>query len=228
MKKNLLIAVIPAALFAQSAAAELELSFYLGIQGVQDSTASGFLPDGTPFSRSIDWEGKSFEAPFYYGGRAIWWLDNNFGFGIEGTHTKAYAPDEDAAAIGLSRFELSDGHNIFTINAMKRWPGAFANGLFTPYVGGGIGIAVPHVDAQVTGSLDRTYDFETTGPAVRGLAGLKYNFNEDWALFGEYQFTWSDNDITIDADPTVPGQFDGELNTDIVTHAFNFGISYTF
>lgn len=228
MKKSFMIALIPGALFAQSAAAELELSFYLGIQGVQDSTASGFLPDGTPFSRSIDWEGRSFEAPFYYGGRVIWWLDNDIGFGIEGTHTKAYAPDAEAASIGLARFELSDGHNIFTANIMKRWPGAFANGVFTPYVGGGIGIAVPHVDAQPFGSSNRTYDFEATGPALRGLAGLKYDITEDWALFGEYQFTWSDNEITIDADPLVPGQAAGQLNTDLVTHAFNFGISYTF
>ncbi|MEM6578424.1 MAG: outer membrane beta-barrel protein [Pseudomonadota bacterium] len=228
MKKNLLIALAPAALFAQSAAAELELSFYLGIQGVQDSSVSGVLPDGTPFNRSINWEGRSFEAPFYYGGRAIWWLDNNIGFGIEGTHAKAYAPDAEAATIGLSRFELSDGHNIFTANVMKRWPGAIADGLFTPYIGGGIGIAVPHVDALVTGATDRTYDFEATGPALRGLAGLKYNITEDWALFGEYQFTWSDNDITIDADPAVPGQPSGTLKTDLITHAFNFGISYSF
>ena len=87
---------------------------------------------------------------------------------------------------------------------------------------------MPHVDAQVTGSSERTYDFESTGPAVRGLAGLKYNINADWALFGEYQFTWSENDITINADPSIPGQTDGELNTDLVTHAFNFGISYSF
>ncbi|MEM6891658.1 MAG: porin family protein, partial [Pseudomonadota bacterium] len=147
MKKSVTVFVLPTLLLAGPAAAELELSFYLGIQGVQDSTASGFLPDGTAFSRSIDWEGRSFEAPFYYGGRAIWWLDNGFGFGIEGTHTKAYAPDADAAAIGLARFELSDGHNIFTANVMKRWPDAVLKGLFTPYVGAGIGIALPHVDA---------------------------------------------------------------------------------
>jgi len=71
MKKSLLIGVLPAALFAQSAAAELELSFYLGIQGVQDSTASGFLPDGTPFSSSIDWEGRSFEAPLRRSGDLV-------------------------------------------------------------------------------------------------------------------------------------------------------------
>lgn len=217
-----------ALLAAGPAAAEMELSLYLGAQGVTESTGSGVLPGGTPVSRSFDWEGKPFEAPIYYGGRAIWWTPSDIGFGLEGTHTKAYASSADLAAIGLSRFELSDGHNIFTANVMKRWPGALANGQLTPYIGAGVGIAVPHVDAQVPGASNRTYDYEHTGPAVRGIAGVKYNFNEDWAVFGEYQFTWSDNDITIDADPAVAGQTAGRISTEILTHAVNIGISYSF
>lgn len=214
--------------FAAPAAAEFELSLYVGVQSVDESTASGFLPGGAPVNRSVDWEGNPFDAPIYYGGRAMWWTQNNIGFGIEGTHTKAYATAADAAALGLSRLELSDGHNIITANVMKRWPGVFANANWTPYVGGGLGVAIPHVDAQVVGAAQRTFDYETTGLAVRGIAGMKYDINDRWAAFGEYQFTWSDNDITLDPDPTVPGQTPGELNADILTHAVNFGISYSF
>lgn len=228
MLKSVRNALILLVTLASPAAAEFELSFYLGAQAVTESTASGTLPGGAPFNRSIGWEGRPFEAPFYYGGRAMWWMDNNIGFGIEGTHAKAYAPTSDANAIGLARFELSDGHNIFTANIMKRWPGAFNNGTLTPYVGGGLGVAVPHVDAQVIGATNRTYDFESTGFAVRGIAGMKYDFNENWAIFGEYQITFSDNDITIDPDPAVPGQTPGQLNADILTHALNFGVSYSF
>ena len=220
--RNTLIALIA---MATPAAAEFELSLYLGAQGVTESTASGTLPDGTAFSRSIGWEGRPFEAPFYYGGRAMWWTQSNWGFGLEGTHTKAYAPDADAAAIGLARFELSDGHNIFTANVMKRWPGLFNSGKFTPYLGGGVGIAVPHVDALATGATNRTFDYENTGPALRGIAGVKYDFNDRWAIFSEYQITWSDNDITIDPDA---GQPSGRLNAELLTHAVNFGISYSF
>lgn len=218
--------ILVAATLATPAAAELELSLYVGIQSVDNSTLSGTLPGGAPFSRSVDWAGKPLENPFYYGGRAIWWMDNNIGFGLEGTHAKAYASSADMAAIGVSRFELSDGHNILTANVMKRWPGAFAKTpRFTPYVGGGIGVAIPHVDALPIGSPVRTFGYETTGLALRGLAGLKYDLNEDWALFGEYQVTWSDNDITIDP---VPGQLAGKANVELVTHAVNFGISYNF
>lgn len=219
-------ALVAAASLAKPAVAEFELSLYVGVQSVDGSTLSGTLPGGAPFSRSVDWAGKPLENPFYYGGRAIWWMDNNFGFGLEGTHAKAYASSGDLAALGLSRFELSDGHNIITANVMKRWPGAFAQTpRFTPYVGAGVGVAIPHVDTQVIGSLVRTFGYETTGPALRGLAGLKYDLTENWGLFGEYQVTWSDNDITIDP---APGQLAGKASVELVTHAVNFGISYSF
>ncbi|WP_324752731.1 outer membrane protein [Roseovarius sp. Pro17] len=210
---------------ASPAAAELELSLYLGTQTASDSDASGYLPDGTPFNRNVDWKGKAFENPYYYGGRAMWWTNSNLGFGIEGTHTKAYASAADRAAIGVDRLEFTDGHNIFTANVMKRFPDAFAGSNFTPYAGAGIGIAVPHVDILASGASNRTYGYETTGLALRGIAGMKYALSDNWSLFGEYQIVWSDNDVTIDPDP---GETPGKLRTELLTHAVNVGISYNF
>ncbi|MFX0545338.1 outer membrane protein [Roseovarius sp. S1116L3] len=218
-------AAIAAIALASPAAAELELSFYLGTQTASDSDASGYRPDGTPFDRNVSWDGKSFDAPIYYGGRAMWWTPGNLGFGIEGTHTKAYAGSADKAAMGFERLEFTDGHNIITANVMKRFPGVFGGSKFTPYGGAGIGVALPHVDILATGATNRTYDYEMTGLALRGIAGMKYELTEDWALFGEYQITWSDNDVTIDGDF---GQPDGKLRTELVTHAVNIGISYSF
>ena len=228
MKTSFKAAGVALVAMATPAAAEIELSFYLGVQSVQESTLSGTLPGGAAVSRKVDWEGNPLENPFYYGGRLTWWNANNLGFGIEGTHAKAYASSGDLAALGLSRFELSDGHNIITLNVMKRFPSTFTNERFTPYVGGGVGVAIPHVDAQVIGATGRTYDYETTGIALRGIAGMKYSLNDKWALFGEYQATWSDNDITIKADPAVVGQTDGKVGTELVTHAINVGVSYCF
>lgn len=213
---------------ATPAMAEMEVSLYLGVQSVDESTGTGTLPGGAPINRKFDWEGKPFDNPIYYGGRATWWTANNLGFAFEGTHTKAYASAADKAALGVSKLELSDGHNIFTLNIMKRWPDAFAASRFTPYLGAGLGIAVPHVDIQVIGSTGRTFGYEQTGIAARGIAGMKYDINEKWALFGEYQIVWSDNDITIDPDPAVAGQTAGKLRTELVTHAVNVGISYSF
>ncbi|WP_306114827.1 MULTISPECIES: outer membrane protein [unclassified Roseovarius] len=228
MTKFLKSAIAAFVLSAAPAAAEMELSLYVGVQSVQGGSGSGTFPGGAPVNRSFNWEGRPLENPYYYGGRAMWWTQKNLGFGIEGTHTKAYASDADLVAIGASSFELSDGHNIITANIMKRWPGAFGNQSFTPYVGAGAGVAIPHVDVTVNGASNRTFGYETTGPALRGIAGIKYDINERWALFSEYQFTWSDNDLTIDADPLVPGQLPGKISTEILTHAVNFGISYSF
>lgn len=226
MLRTLKSAIAALIITAAPAAAELELSFYTGWQEASSSTVSGTLPGGAPVTSNVSWDGKSFDSPFYYGGRAIWWTQSNWGFGVEGTHAKVYAPAAARAALGLSRFELSDGHNIITINAMKRFPGVIGSDRLTPYVGAGLGIAVPHVDAQVIGAATRTYDYENTGLALRGLAGLKYNITDSWAVFGEYQFTWSDNDITID--PTIANPTPGRLSTDILTHAINIGVSYSF
>lgn len=228
MSKLLKSTIAALVMVAAPASAEMELSLYLGVQNVQESTGSGTFPGGTPVSRRFNWEGRPLENPFYYGGRATWWTQKNIGFGIEGTHTKAYASSSDLAAIGANSFELSDGHNIVTANIMKRWPGLFTNQSFTPYVGAGAGVAIPHVDVAVNGASNRTFGFEVTGPALRGIAGVKYDLNERWALFSEYQITWSDNDITIDPDPLVAGQLPGNISTEIITHAVNFGISYSF
>ena len=96
-KINLAIAAL--FLTAIPAAAEWELSFYLGVQEVSDSDATGALPDGTAINRNISWAGESFKAPLYYGGRATWWNDRNIGFGVEGTHTKAVASSSDTARL---------------------------------------------------------------------------------------------------------------------------------
>ncbi|HAW46334.1 MAG TPA: hypothetical protein DCX34_03715 [Roseovarius sp.] len=230
MLDSIKVAAAALMLMATPAAAELELSLYLGTQSAHSDSDSVRLPGAaTPVSRDIDWRVKPFDNPLYYGGRATWWMQSDFGFGIEGTHAKAIASASDRAALGVDKLEFTDGHNIITANVMKRFPGAFAKTpRFTPYVGAGVGVAIPHVDIKVTGATGRTFDFEATGPALRGIAGLKYAITDKWALFGEYQITWSDNDATIDPDPTVAGQSAGELKTELVTHAVNVGISYSF
>ena len=171
MIRHLKYAIASVMMLASPAAAEMELSLYLGWQGVSDSTGSGTLPGGVPFSRNFNWDGKPSEGPIYYGGRAIWWTPKNFGFGIEGTHTKAYASAADRAALGVSRLEFSDGHNILTANVMKRWPGMIGGTRLTPYLGAGIGVAIPHVDIQVLGAANRTFGYEYT--AGRCLANTR-------------------------------------------------------
>jgi lipid A oxidase len=86
-------------------------------------------------------------------------------------------------------------------------------------------LAIPNVDVVATGTNRRTREFEITGPAVRGIAGVKYDLTDHWALFSEYQFTYSDNEGTIQGDP---GQNDGDIDFELLTHALNVGFSYSF
>jgi len=218
MKRLILSASLLALSAATPALAETELSFYMGWQTLPHSRVTGVNPDtGLSFNRLVKFEGKPFSMPPYYGLRAAFWRSENFGWALEYTHTKAYVPGADRAALGFDRLEFSDGHNVATVNAMYRWQNKWDK--LTPYVGAGVGVAVPHVDSTSTGGI-RTLGFQYAGPAVRLIAGMRYDLNQRYALFTEYQFTYSTNDVDLGGV--------GKMSTDIKTNALNFGISYRF
>lgn len=201
------------------AQAETELSFYSGYQTAPHSVIRGDDPEATWTDEfTAGWDGKSFSMPPYYGVRATHWGSNNWGWGAEFSHDKVYADDESLGKGGYDRLELTDGHNIFTINAMRRWPGKWGEKL-TPYVGGGIGFAMPHVDIQATGG-SHTFGYQVTGPAIRATAGASYALSDHWAAFAEYQGTYSQNKIELDNG--------GSLDFKVITNALNIGVSYSF
>ena len=219
MKALILTATLSVAAVAasQAAAQEYELSIYSGWQTAPHSRVSGDYPGGGDYDALIGWDGKSFEMPPYYGLRGTWWRSETFGVALEFTHAKVYAPDDEREAIGFDSMEFTDGHNLLTLNAMRRWPEQW--GTATPYAGAGLGIAFPHVDVETTGG-DKTFGYQLTGPAVRLLAGVSYPISERVSIFGEYQFTYSSNEADLDGG--------GSLETDIKTNAINVGLSLNF
>ncbi|MGH1576221.1 outer membrane protein [Planktotalea sp.] len=217
-KISSLLAAFALAIASQPAAAEMELSIYGGSQSSPHSRVSGAFPGtGAKYNALIGWEGKSLSSPPYYGARATWWRRPDLGYGIELTHAKVYAPAAERTPIGFNRMEFSDGHNILTFNVMKRWNNRF--GPFTPYVGAGVGIALPHVDVTSANGF-KSFGYQVTGPAARLTAGAKYDLSDSWAVFGEYQFTYSSNKAKLPAG--------GSLNTNIITNAINVGVSFSF
>ncbi|MDF0599385.1 outer membrane beta-barrel protein [Psychromarinibacter sp. C21-152] len=214
-------AVLLAAGLAAPAAAETELSFYTGIQGAPHSGVSGNDPGGVgAFDFTAGWEGRSFEMPPYYGVRATWWTNFNpqLGFGLDFSHNKVYADDATLAANGFDRLEFTDGLNTVTANVWWRWPDAWMNGRVTPYIGAGAGLAIPHVDVATSGGT--TFEYQVTGGAVQAVAGVKYELNENWGIFGEYKGTYSQNSADLSNG--------GTLDTNIVTNAINVGVSFSF
>jgi lipid A oxidase len=119
-------------------------------------------------------------------------------------------------APGYEVLELTDGLKTLTINAYRRWNEVLGD--LTPYVGGGIGVAVPHVEV-VNGSSE-TIGYQLTGPAATLVAGAAMPINDQWSVFGEYKGTFSSNRADLDSG--------GTLETDIFTNAVNFGVSFDF
>ncbi|SFD89841.1 outer membrane protein [Roseivivax sediminis] len=222
MKTILGAALAPALLIgtlaaAPAAAQDYEFSLYSGWQTAPHSRIRGEYPGtGADFDELIGWEGRSFEMPPYYGLRGTWWRNEQLGFGLEFTHTKVYAPEDEREDAGFDSLEFTDGLNILTANAMYRWPDQW--GTFTPYVGGGLGLSLPHVDVDTPDS--DTYELQIGGPAMRLTAGASYDLTERVSVFGEYQFTYSSNDVDLDDG--------GSLETDIKTNAVNFGLTLKF
>ncbi len=212
-----LIALCIALLAAPSlASAQVELSFYGGMQNAPASDISirndSVIGDD---DFSLSWEGRSFDAPPYYGLRATSWRSPTFGIGVDFAHNKVY-PTEDSLPGTYEVLEFTDGLNTLTVNAYRRWNDALGN--VTPYVGGGLGISMPHV--EVTSGGSETFGYQLTGPAATWIAGASVPITDRMSVFGEYKGTFSSNTADLAGG--------GTLETDIVTNALNLGLSFNF
>lgn len=201
---------------ATTASAEIELSFYGGVQGALSSDVAISGDDAIADSNfDVDWEGRSFDTPPYYGVRITHWQNESFGYGLDFAHNKVYPPDADLPE-GFSRLEFTDGLNTLTVNAYYRWQDAF--GTVTPYVGGGVGLSIPHVEVITENS--RTFGYQVAGAAATWIVGASMPIADRWSVFGEYKGTYSVNEADLDTG--------GTLSTDIVTNALNVGVTFSF
>jgi lipid A oxidase len=198
-----------------TAPAEVQLSFYGGVQSAPPSDVTIRNPDTGDSEFSVDWEGRSFEAPPYYGIRATRWQSPTFGYGLDFAHNKVY-PTDDSLPAGYDVLEMTDGLNTLTVNAYRRWDPVVGN--LSPYVGGGVGLSLPHV--EVTNGTSETFGYQITGPAATWIAGATIPINEQWSVFGEYKGTYSSNTADLESG--------GTLETDVVTNALNVGVSFNF
>lgn len=202
--------------FPGLAVAEVELSFYGGAQSAPHSDVFISGDPGYPERTFIAWEGRSFEAPPYYGIRATIWNSPEFGYGLDFTHAKVYPAEGELDGTPFETLEFTDGINTLTVNAYRRWDAAFGN--VSPYVGGGVGLSIPHV--EVSNGQTETYGYQITGPAATVIAGASMPINDRFSVFSEYKFTYTQNTADLDGG--------GTLETDIITNAVNVGVSFNF
>ncbi len=217
--RRLLVSTLLTCSLAAPAAAEWQLSLYTGYQTAPHSTVDGNDPGGVgAFDFTAGWDGRSFSAPPFYGIRATHWLNERWGYSIDFNHNKVYANNETLAASGFETLEFTDGINTLTVSAMRRWQRDGSR--WTPYVGAGLGVSLPHVEVQSSAAATRTFEYQMGGVVANLQLGIEYAVNEKWSVFGEYK----GNYIPLDVD-LVGG---GSLKTDLITNALNMGVSYRF
>jgi lipid A oxidase len=211
---------VVAALFLASAGiafADPAISVYGGWQTAPHSTVS---VTGSP-DFTAGWDGKSFEMPPYWGVRGTYWLDewgySDFGVALDFSHSKVYARDNtlNNKTPGWTHFEFTDGLNLATANVLYRFKG---DRDWTPYIGAGVGVNVPHV--EVTRPSGKTSEYQLGGVTGQTLLGLDYKFTDNISAFTEYKFNYSRVNVDIDSGD--------RLKTKIITNAINFGLSYNF
>ena len=177
--------------------AEFVLSGYLGKAETLDSDVTLKEPGGTDLTfADVSWDDDSFEEPIYYGLRMSYWLEEapSWGIAVDFTHAKMLAELNKTVSVSGSRsgapvsgserlgdtfdqLEFTHGHNILTVNGMYRWfadrqqKDTFLDRL-QPYVGLGLGVAIPHV--EVTTATSSTEEYQVAGPAGQGFCWYQF------------------------------------------------------
>ena len=229
-------------LLASTARAEVELSIFTGVALTQDSDLELHQAGGTDLTfHSVEFEGRDFETPPYYGARALWFpsVQSHWGFGAEFFHMKMYAQTGETVQVSgrrngvgvnaneridntIEQFSLSHGLNFALGDIVYRWfPGQRGEdflGHLTPYAGVGLGLAIPHVESKVNGTFHEEY--QVHGPGVQALAGINVALSRHWGLMFEYKFTYANLD-SLD----IPG---GSIEVTPLTHHLVGGLTFSF
>lgn len=155
-------------------------------------------------AHDVQWIGRPFKSPIYYGVRAMHWsAGGRLGGMLDFTHAKAISVREQTVDFSGTRngaaanssakmgdtfrhLEFSHGHNMLTLNGLLSL-GRLAPSL-RPYVGGGIGLSLPHTEVQFNDESRRTYEYQITGPVGQVVAGIEVRLPRVSVLF-EYKFS---------------------------------------
>jgi lipid A oxidase len=216
-----IIAVTCTVALAAPARAETQISVF---GGVNENFSSRVKLDKGAVSedRSMDWDGKSFDPPPYWGVRGTYWFNSGPGWSValDYVHAKAYADLDFKTDPTYSRLEFTDGLNLLTLNAMYRFAPVL-NDRLVPYVGAGAGLSIPHVEVSLKAYPDQnTFEYQLTGVAAQALAGLEYRLGSSWSVFAEARLSYA----RVEAD--LAGG--GNLETDIWSPQWAIGLSYRF
>lgn len=211
---------------ALEARAEIFASVSFGGISTANTDVRWTGPNATELTfRGVTWDGRSFESPIYYGLKLGWWFSDvpRWGIAVDFTHAKMLTDlnqvvsvdgiRDGAAVSGAERLgetfqslEFSHGHNLLMVGVQHRWllgepgDGSWWSHLL-PFVGTGAGIALPHAEvATASGTIS---EYQWTGPAWQGSAGLHVAVAGPLSLFAEYKATFARLDVDTSGGGTL-------------------------
>ncbi len=233
-----LIAVVLLSMMPSEAAAQFAFGGYLGKSSTLDANLELSQPGDTDLTfHDVSWYDESWVNPKYYGFRLTYWKksDRRWGYVLDFTHAKMYGELDSTVHVTGTRagepvdgdeilgdtFEVlafSHGHNTLTFNGFFRWLRPGPDRWLTPYVGFGLGIAVPHVEVEIGDSV--TEEYQLAGPTAQGLAGLDFRIWKGLSAFAEYRlnFAYLKTDLANG----------GSLKVAPWTHHFTAGLTFSF
>jgi lipid A oxidase len=211
------------AIVAAPALAEVQISVYGGLNS--NFSSKGELNGPVTDDRNIDWEGKSFQMPPYWGAQLTYWFNRGASWGVafDFTHAKAYADINFTADPIYDHLEFTDGNNLAMLNLMYRFE-PIMGGRVVPFVGIGGGVAIPHVEVTLKAppapAVSRTFEYQLAGGAAQVLAGLEFKLDEAWSVFGEGKLSYSHLDTELENG--------GKFKTYLWSPQLAVGLSYRF
>lgn len=253
---------------------EILLAGYVSQPLYQRSDVHMTRRDGTDVTlKALGWDGDALRFPIDGGVRSMeWW--GSVGVMVDFLHNKAVARlgkgahgrklehpvIEDVDAEGtlagapiaprvkltdvFERLEFTHGHNVLIFTGLLR-PVALTPRL-RPYLGVGLGFALPHVEVWFPGGAreDRTSEYQFAGPAAQAVAGLEIRTGKV-SYFLEYKASWAHIATALTGDESwmnfdMPGDLLrqlgrwwrgeaprlGRLETTLTAHQAAFGAGY--
>ena len=181
-------------------------------------------PNGTDMTLlRMGWNGDPLYFPIDGGGRVVRW-NGTFGTMVDFVHNKAVArlgkgahgrkiknAEVEAVATSgtlkggaapspllltdlLQRLEFTHGYNTLLLTGMARLAPLTLN--IRPYIGLGVGVALPHVEVAFKGEKNWTNEYQYAGPALQLVAGIELRSGRG-SYFIEYKFIASTLDVAL-------------------------------
>ncbi len=213
---------------ASPAGSEIQGALYLGGSIARNSDVILKAPDDTDITlNKVRWWNESLIDSPFYGARGIKWAETVPALGsmVDFTHSKATAYEQIVTQSGkvggkpvpasgkfedtFRKLEYTHGLNSITMNGLFRISRLHPR--IRPYFGIGLGLMVPHVDAQRAGfpRKTRTLGPQITGPVFQVLGGIEWRIfvSNRVSSITEYKLALSQNEAKLKTGGTVSTNF---------------------